>query len=188
MEMPQRPYIFNVYLLISTAAYNALFLIPASRIPFQSCHLHAASISTLPITPFSLSLSPPFILAQISLFWRGLLCKHYRATNDAACSLTFIALHSITTLFSLLFHVENSTLLPDGAYPGALHESRITLSSFRLMLAGVHPHTRLLCVLLSYSVYRYVVPECAFSRNRLSLLSSIVANVYRDALLARHWI
>lgn len=34
MEMPQRPYIFNVYLLILTPAYNALFLVPASRIPF----------------------------------------------------------------------------------------------------------------------------------------------------------
>jgi len=89
MEMPQRPYIFNVYPLILTAAYNALFLIlPSPRIPFSSSY--AASISALPITPF--------FLVQISLFRRGLLCKHSPATNDAAGSLTFIVVHSIMTL------------------------------------------------------------------------------------------
>jgi len=88
MEMPQCPYIINVYLLILTPAYNALFLIPASRIPFlsSSCSIY------LGIAYY------PFILVQISLFRRGLLSKHYPAANDAARSLTFIVLHAITTL------------------------------------------------------------------------------------------
>lgn len=89
MEMPQRPYIFNVYLLISTAAYNALFLIPASRIPFQSCHLHAASISTLPITPFSLSLSPPF---SRKYHYSGVDC--YASTIEPPMTLP-VHLHSL---------------------------------------------------------------------------------------------
>jgi hypothetical protein len=88
MEMPQPPYIFNVYLLILTPAYNALFLVPASRIPFlsSSCSIY-----------FGIGYYPS-ILVQISLFRRGLLCKHSPAANDAACSLTFIVLHSIMTL------------------------------------------------------------------------------------------
>jgi hypothetical protein len=87
MEMPQCPYIFNVYLLILTPAYNALFLIPASHIPFLS-----SSCIYLGIAYY------PFILVQISLFRRGLLSKHYPAANDAARSLTFIVLHPIMTL------------------------------------------------------------------------------------------
>jgi hypothetical protein len=90
MEMPQCPYIFNVYLLILTPAYNALFLIPASHIPFpflsSSCSIY------LGIAYY------PFILVQISLFRRGLLSKHYPAANDAARSPTFIVLHPIMTL------------------------------------------------------------------------------------------
>ena len=87
MEMPQCPYIFNVYLLILTPAYNAHSLVAASHIPFLSS---SAYISALPI--------PPFILAQIALFRRGLVCKHYPGANDAAYSLTFIVLYSIMTL------------------------------------------------------------------------------------------
>jgi hypothetical protein len=56
------PYIFNVYLLILTPAYNALFLVPASRIPFlsSSCSIY-----------FGIAYYP-LILVQIPLFWRGL--------------------------------------------------------------------------------------------------------------------
>jgi hypothetical protein len=42
MEMPQCPYIFNVYLLILTPTSNALFRVPTSRIPFlsSSCSIY----------------------------------------------------------------------------------------------------------------------------------------------------
>jgi len=76
--------------------------------------------------------------------------------------------------------VENSTLLPDGAYRGALHE---LLNSSRLMRAGVHPHTHPITVVrTAYVVMSF--PSAPFSRDRFSLYSSIAACVYRYALLA----
>lgn len=51
--------------------------------------------------------------------------------------------------------------------------------------ASVHTPVMRAVVRTQYIVMLF--PSAPFSRNRLSL-SSIVANVYRDALLARHWI
>jgi len=161
-----------VYLLILTPAYNTL-----SWSPPLASH-SSSSCSIYPGIAYY-----PLILVQFSPFRRGLLCKHYPAANDAACSLTFIVLHSIMTLW-LLFHVENSTLFPDGAYRGALHE----LLSIPpcLCLPSASAHTPITVVRTEYVIMSF--PSAPFSRNRLSLLSSMVACVYRSALLARHWI
>ena len=86
--MPQCPYIFNVYLLILTPAYNAHSLVPASRIPFlsSSCSIY-----------FGIAYS---LLHSHANFFFGVDCfaSTIQAANDATHSLTFIVPHSIMTL------------------------------------------------------------------------------------------
>lgn len=139
--MPQCPYIFNVYLLILTPAYNALFLVPTSRIPFlsSSCSIYIGIACY------------PLILVQISLF--GVDC--YASTIQPPMTLPVHYIHCPA------FHYDPFTSLPCGKLNSSSgwgiprRASRISLDSSRLMLAEVHAHTRpLLLYVLSMSLCR----------------------------------
>jgi len=141
--MPQCPYIFNVYLLILTPAYNALFLVPPP-LASHSCHLRAASISALPITPsFSV---------QISLFRRGLALS----SRQLRCLFTYI--HCSAFHYDLLTSLPCGKLNTSSGRGRPRRASRITVNSFRLMLVEVHPRTRPLPLyVLSMSSCRFRV-------------------------------
>src|SRR6267154_630216 len=139
MEMPQCPYIFNVYLLILTPAYNALFLIPASHIPSLS-----SSCSIYFRIPYY-----PLILVQISLFPRGLAVS----SRQWRCRFTYI--HCPAFYYDPLTSVPCGKLNSSSGWDIPRRASRITLNSFQLMLAEVYPHTRLLLLyVLSMSLCR----------------------------------
>jgi hypothetical protein len=77
--------------------------------------------------------------------------------------------------------MENSTLLPDGAYRGALYE---LLSQFLPAYAcrSASAHTPITVVRTEHVVMSF--QSAPLSRDRFLLLSSIAACVYRYALLA----
>jgi len=151
MEMPQRPYIFNVYPLILTPAYNPLFLVPTSRIPSlsSSCSIY---------------------------FGTAYYPLHSRANFTLSAWIVMQALSSrqwhylFTYIHCPAFHYDPLTSLPCGKLNSSSgwgiprHASRITLNSSRLMLAEAHPHTRPLRALL------YVL-SMSLCRSRVRLLA-----------------